>query len=159
MLTKYLSFSLIGAFLLAMQSGATFSQATGGISRSLSGTSTSRSVAAGMTTPGLGTMSLPLPPTSPVGRATNGVTENQQTLDKPPGQPSGIQTNRVTPSSDMPAGQTATASQERGSGGAANGNASRVQDNSNESDRVSAVIGPGQLSYPAALERQWPKIP
>jgi hypothetical protein len=160
MLTKYLSFSLIGAFLLAMQSGATFSQATGGISRSLSGTSTSRSATAGMTTPGLGTMPLPLPPTSPVGRATNGVTENQQTLDKPPGQPSGIQTNRVTPSSDMPAGQTATASQERGSGGgAANGNASRVQDNSNESDRVSAVIGPGQLSYPAALERQWPKIP
>jgi len=31
-----------------------------------------------------------------------------QIADKPPGQPSGIQTNRVTPSSDMPAGQTAT---------------------------------------------------
>ena len=157
---KYGFSGLFGALFLTMLSGAAVAQIAGSGSRGTSGTSTSRSATAGMTTPGLGTMPLPLPPTSPVGRATNGVTENQQALDKPPGQPSGIQTNRVTPSSDMPAGQTATASQERGSGGAApNGNASRVQDNSNQSDRVSAVIGPGQLSYPAALERQWPKIP
>jgi len=158
MLTKYLAFGLIGPLLLTMLPGAAFAQGAGGTSRSPSGTSTS--APSGMTTPGLRTMPLPLPSTSPTGRATNGVIENQQTLGTRPGQPSSIQTNRAAPSGDIPAGQTATTSQEHGSGGGpANGRMSRVQDNSNEADRVTAVIGPGQLSYPAALERHWPKSP
>jgi hypothetical protein len=64
-------------------------------------------------------------------------------------------------SGDTPAGQAATATQERGSGGGgvANGGMSSVRDEAKKADRVTAVIGPGQLSYPARLERKWPKVP
>lgn len=159
MLKKYVGCSVIGALLLTILPGTTFSQTAGVASRNLSGTAASRGAASGTTTPGLGTMPLPLPSTSPVGRATTGIIDNQQTLDRTPDQPSGIETNPATPSSDTPAGQTATITQERGSGGIANGRMSRVHDKPNENDRITAVIGPGQFSYPAALERNWPKTP
>ena len=118
MLKKYVGYSVIGALLLTILPGTTFSQTAGVASRNLSGTAASRGAASGTTTPGLGTMPLPLPSTSPVGRATTGIIDNQQTLDRTPDQPSGIETNPATPSSDTPAGQTATITQERGSGGA-----------------------------------------
>jgi len=160
MISRYVGYSVIGAFLLMIPPGTAFSQSAGGGSRSASGTAASRGAVPGTTTPGLGTMPLPLPSTSPVGRATTGIIENQQTLDRTPGQPSGIDTNPATPSSDTPAGETATVTQDRGSGGGiATGRMSRVQDKSHENDRSTAVIGPGQLSYPASLERRMPKTP
>ena len=88
MLKKYVGCSVIGALLLTILPGTTFSQTAGVASRNLSGTAASRGAASGTTTPGLGTMPLPLPSTSPVGRATTGMIDNQQTLDRTPDQPS-----------------------------------------------------------------------
>ena len=69
MLKKYVGCSVIGALLLTILPGTTFSQTAGVASRNLSGTAASRGAASGTTTPGLGTMPLPLPSTSPsVGR-------------------------------------------------------------------------------------------
>src|SRR4051794_18151507 len=102
MISRYVGYSVIGAFLM-IPPGTAFSQSAGGGSRGASGTTASRRAVPGTTTPGLGTMPLPLPSTNPVGRATTGIIENQQTLDRTPGQPSGIDTNPATPSSDTPA--------------------------------------------------------
>src|SRR6185503_4071459 len=100
MIWKYVGYSAI-ACLLMIPPGTAFSQTAGGGSRGASGTAASRAATpGGTTTPGLGTMPLPLPSTSPVGRATTGIMENQQTLDRTPGQPSGIDTNPATPSTD-----------------------------------------------------------
>ena len=118
---------------------------------STSDTAATGSAAPGSVTPGT------LPSTTPTQRATTGVMENQQTLDRPQDQPSTIQPNPVTTNpSDTRTGETVTNSQ-RGSGGTATGRPSTVRNNT--SDRRTAVIGPGDLSYPARLERGMPKTP
>jgi hypothetical protein len=111
----------------------------------------------GTVTPGIGGTALPLPSTTPTQRATTGVMENQQTLDRPQDQPSTTPPNLVTTNpSDMGTGGAVTTSQ-GGSGGT--GRPTHVKDTTDTSNRVTAVIGPGQLSYPAALERKSPKTP
>ena len=121
---------------------------------STSGTAATGSATPGSVTPGT------LPSTTPTQRATTGVMENQQTVDRPQDQPSTTPPNPVTANpSDKPAGTTVTSSQQ-GSGGSATGQPSRVTDAFDTSAAsVTEVIGPGQLSYPAALERKMPKTP
>jgi hypothetical protein len=113
----------------------------------------------GTVTPGIGGTALPLPSTTPTQRATTGVMENQQTLDRPQDQPSTTPPNPVTTNpSDMGTGGAVTTSP-GGSGGTDTGRPTHVKDTTDISNRVTAVIGPGQLSYPAALERKLSKTP
>jgi hypothetical protein len=159
---KYLRISLIGALFMTLLSSAAFAQTAGGTSPgagSTPGTSTTGNATPGTVTPGIGDTVLPLPSTTPTQRATTGITENQQMLDRPQDQPSTIQSDFASPPpSDMPAGATVTNSRQ-GSGGTATGRPSGVRDHSDTSNRQTDVIGPGQLSYPTALERQLPKTP
>lgn len=145
-----------------LMSGTVFAQTPGGTSSSTgspSPMSSTPNATPGTVTPGLGGTALPLPSTTPTQRATTGVIENQQLLDRPQDQPSTIQSDRASPGpTDVPAGGTITNAQQ-GSGGAATGNTSRVRNKSDTTSRQTAVIGPGQLSYPAALERPLPKTP
>ena len=121
---------------------------------STSGTAATASGTPGSVTPGT------LPSTAPAEnlRSTTGVIQNQQTLDNSQDQPSTIPSDRASPGGvdDTLAGETVTNSQ-RGSGGTATGRPSTVRNNT--SDRRTAVIGPGDLSYPARLERGMPKTP
>jgi hypothetical protein len=72
--------------------------------------------------------------------------------------PSTTPPNPVTTNPDIGTGGAVTTSQ-GGSGGTATGPPTHVKDTTDISNRVTAVIGPGQLSYPAALERKSPKTP
>jgi hypothetical protein len=152
---RYLGISAIGVALFGMVlSGAVLAQTAGGTSSGAGSTSGTPTTGGGTLRPGT------LPSTAPAQnlRSTTGVIQNQQTLDRPQDQPSTIQSDR--PSSqpgDMPAGGTVTNSGQ-GGGGIGTGRPSRVQKNSN-SERSVAVMGPGQLSYPAAMERRLPKTP
>ena len=88
--------------------------------------STSDTAATGSATPGSVTPGT-LPSTTPTQRATTGVMENQQALDRPQDQPSTIQPNPVTTNpSDTRTEETVTNSQ-RGSGGTATGRPSTVR--------------------------------
>jgi hypothetical protein len=142
---RYLGISVIGIALFAtMLSGAALAQTSPGAG-STPGT-------AGSVRPGT------LPSTAPAQtlRSTTGVIQNQQMLDR---QPSTIPSDRASPGlSDTSVGGTITTSQQ-GSGGTPTGRSSRVRDNFDTSYRRTAVISPGQLSYPAAMERQLPKTP
>ena len=157
---RYLGISVIGVALFGtVLSGAAFAQTAGGTSPGAG--STPGTAATGSVSPGLSGTALPLPSTAPAQdlRSTTGVIENQQMLDRPLNQPSTIQSDRVNPPvSDTPAAGTATNSQQ-GSGGSVTGRPSGLRENSDTSKRHTAVMGPGQLSYPAALERQFPRTP
>ena len=152
---RYLGISVIGVALFGMVlSGAVLAQTAGGTSSGAG--STSGTAATGSATPGSGTPGT-LPSTAPAQnlRSTTGVIQNQQTLDRPVDQPSTIQSDRPSSQpSDVPAGTVATSQQ--GGGGIGTGRRSRVK---NSDTPRSGVIGPGEFSHPAALERQMPKIP
>ena len=118
---------------------------------STSGTAATGSATPGSVTPGT------LPSTAPaqILRSTTGVVENQQIPDRPQDQPATIQSDRPSSqASDVPAGTVANSQQ--GGGGIGTGRRSRVK---NSDTPRSGVIGPGEFSHPAALERQMPKIP
>ena len=121
---------------------------------SASGTATTGSATPGSVTPGT------LPSTTPTQRATTGVMENQQTLDRPQDQRSTIQPNPVTTNpSDTRTGGAVTTSQE-GSGGTATGRPSKVNQNQVQAEHaLTSVIGPGQLSRPLRMERKLPRTP
>ena len=135
---RYLGISVIGVALFGMVlHGAVLAQTP--------------TIGSGTSRPGT------LPSTAPAQnlRSTTGVIQNQQTLDKPVNQPSTIQSNRPSSQpSDVPAGTVATSQQ--GGGGIGTGRRSRVK---NSDTPGSGVIGRGEFSHPAALERQMPKIP
>ena len=157
---RYLSISLTGAVFLTVLSGAAFAQTAGGGSpgsaRTPGAASTPGTATPGTMAPALGGPALPSPSTTPTQRATTGVIENQQTLDRPQDQPSTIQPNPVTTEpSDMRTGGAVTISRQ-GSGGTATGRRSRVNQ---VEHTVTAVIGSGQLSRPLPMERQLPTLP
>jgi hypothetical protein len=151
---RYLGISVIGVALFGMVlSGAVLAQTAGGTSSGAGSTSGTPATGSGTSRPGT------LPSTAPAQdlRSTTGVIQNQQTLDRPVDQSSTIQSDGASPGAvDTLAGETVTNSQ-RGSGGTATGRPSTVRNNT--SDRRTAVIGPGDLSYPARLERGMPKTP
>jgi len=121
---------------------------------STSDTAATGSAAPGSVTPGT------LPSTTPTQRATTGVMENQQTLDRPQDQPSTIQPNPVTTNpSDTRTGETVTISRQ-GSGGTPTGRPSKVNQNQVQAEHaLTSVIGPGQLSRPLPMERRLPRTP
>src|SRR5262245_31040346 len=146
---RYLGISVIGVALVGMVlAGAALAQTAGGTS---SGAGSTPGIA-GSVRPGI------LPSTAPAQtlRSTTGVIQNQQTLDRPQDQPSTIQSDRPNSQpGDMPAAGTVTNSQQ-GGGGTPTGRPSRVR----VADTTrTGVMGPGQLSYPAAIERQLPRTP
>jgi hypothetical protein len=156
---RYLGTSvIIGIALFGTLSGAALAQTGGGTSSGAN--STPGTAAGGSATPGSvrpGT----LPSTAPAQtlRSTTGVIQNQQMLDRPQDQPSSIQSDRASPGAvDTTAAGTVTTSRQ-GSGGTATGQPSRVRDNTDTSNRRTAVIGPGEFSYPARLERGLPRSP
>jgi hypothetical protein len=162
---KHLGIRLIGALFGTVLSGAALAQTAGGTSSgggSTSGTAAPGSATPGSVSPGLPSRTLPLPSTAPAPaqRSTTGIIENQQMLDRSSDQPSTIQSDRANPqASDMPAGGGTVTLPRQDAGGTATGRASRVRDSSDISNRRTAVIGPGQLSFPAAMERRLPITP
>ena len=155
---RYLGISVIGVILIGtVLSGGALAQTAGGTSGA---GSTSGTAAPGSGTPRSATPGT-LPSTAPTQnlRPTTGIIENQQTRDRSLNQPSTIQSDRASPgASDLPAGGTVTLPRQD-AGGSATGRPTRVRDSSDTSNRRTAVIGPGQLSYPAAMERRLPTIP
>lgn len=146
---RYLGISVIGVAIFGtMLTGAALAQTAGGTSPGAGPTPGT----AGSVRPGT------LPSTAPAQtlRSTTGVIQNQQMLDRPQDQPSTIQSGGPSSQlSDRPAGGTVTNSGQ-GGGGTPTGRPSRVR----VSDTTrTGVMGPGQLSYPAAMERQLPKTP
>jgi hypothetical protein len=161
---RYIGISLVGSLLLMALSGVASAQTAGGASpgsaRTPGAASAPGTTTSGTVTPGLGGTALPLPSTTPTQRATTGVMENQQTLDRPQDQPSTIQPNPVTTNPiDTRTGGAVTTSQE-GSGGTATGHPSGVNPNQVQVEHaLTAVIGPGQLSRPLPMERKLPRTP
>src|SRR5262249_30988726 len=112
--------NLIGGLLLTVLPSAAFAQTAGVASSgagSTPGTSSTGNTIHGTVAPRLADPALPLPSTSPTQRATTGVIENQQMLDKPQDQSTTIQSNPTIPEpSDMPAAGTLTTSRQESGG-------------------------------------------
>jgi hypothetical protein len=154
----YLGISVIGIAFFGTLSSVALAQTGGGTSSGPG--STPGTPAGGTATPGLVSPGT-LPSTAPAQnlRSTTGVIQNQQMLDRPQDQPSSIQSDRASPGPvDTPAGGTVTTLRQ-GSGGTVTGQPTRVRDNLDTSNRRTAVIGPGEFSYPARLERGLPRSP
>jgi hypothetical protein len=80
--------------------------------------------------------------------------------ERPQDQPATTQSDRASPQqpSDMP-DATTVANSQPASGDTPGGRPSHQRNKSDTSNRQLAVMGPGRLSHPAAMERKLPKTP
>jgi len=118
--------------------------------------STSGAAATGSESSGSATPATP-PSTAP---AATSVMEGQQTPDRPQDQPATTQSDRASAQqpNDMP-DATTVANSQPASGDAPGGRPSHQKNKPDTSSRQLAVMGPGRLSRPAAMERLLPKTP